>query len=335
MLKKREMYLKEADGTYIMNLNNLYYYVIVAEELNFTRAAARLHVSQQAVSSHIKKLEDEFNVTLLRRKPSLALTPVGTSFYNIAMEILQLQQKFYMDTKSLLVEEPIHLTLGLAYGRSKLFGPEIISQIGRLCPNMYLKIVEKSTTNILEQSLLLNEIDFFIGLTPIHSSQIQTTLLADERLLLIVPNTFIRELPPATQKLLSGPSPKISQHGGISITCFAEFPFLLPSKENIFRFVFNQYIDSINFLPNVIFESSQVDTLFSMAVDGMGITVYPGTLFNYQEKHLSTDVLANITVLPLSDCVHSKIVLGYNRYRQLSSSDDLFIEICQNIQYLQ
>ena len=42
-----------------MNLNNLYYYVIAAEEMNFTKAAERLYISQQAVSLHIKNLEKE------------------------------------------------------------------------------------------------------------------------------------------------------------------------------------------------------------------------------------------------------------------------------------
>lgn len=316
-----------------MNLNNLYYFVVVAEELNFTRSANRLHVSQQAISSHVKKLEEEFNVVLFHRKPTLSLTPAGVSFYHIAMEILQLQQKFYMDTKYMLSEQTVNIALGLAYGRSRIIGPEIISEINRRYPNIQLQIKEKATTAILEQSLLLNEIDFFIGLTPIRSPQIKTLPLSTESLLLIVPNAFMKKLslPLPTARLTSPAT--VSQSGGVSLSCFRDFPFLLPSQDNILRFTFNQYAESLNFIPNVIFESSQVDTLFSMAMDGMGLTIYPRTLMNYQKKHMSADCLAGISAFELSECIHSKIVIGYSEFRRLTSSEYVFIDLLQQIPY--
>ena len=47
-----------------MNLLNLEYFLIAAEELNFTRAAKRLHIAQQSLSNHIAKLEDHFGTPL-------------------------------------------------------------------------------------------------------------------------------------------------------------------------------------------------------------------------------------------------------------------------------
>ena len=47
-----------------MNLRSIEYFLVVAEELNVTRAAERLVISQQALSSHIRRLEDEYNVEL-------------------------------------------------------------------------------------------------------------------------------------------------------------------------------------------------------------------------------------------------------------------------------
>jgi DNA-binding transcriptional LysR family regulator len=72
-----------------MELRHLRYFVIVAEEQNVTRAAARLHVSQPPLSRQIRDLEEELGVELFRRTAkSLALTEAGKIFLNEARAIL-------------------------------------------------------------------------------------------------------------------------------------------------------------------------------------------------------------------------------------------------------
>ena len=72
-----------------MNLRSIEYFLVVAEELNVTRAAERLVISQQALSSHIRRLEDEYNVELFYRKPVFRLTPAGQQMVFFGKQILQ------------------------------------------------------------------------------------------------------------------------------------------------------------------------------------------------------------------------------------------------------
>ena len=76
-----------------MNLRSIKYFLITAEELNVTRAAERLYISQQALSSHIKRLEEEYQVQLFERRPSFHLTPEGEQMLFYGKQILESEAK--------------------------------------------------------------------------------------------------------------------------------------------------------------------------------------------------------------------------------------------------
>ena len=74
-----------------MDLRSLRYFVTVAEELNITRAAEKLHMSQPPLSAQIKSMEEELDTVLfIRGKRRLKLTESGQLLYRRAKEILDL-----------------------------------------------------------------------------------------------------------------------------------------------------------------------------------------------------------------------------------------------------
>ena len=76
-----------------MNFLNLYYFNITAEELSFTKAAKRLFITQQSLSNHISRLENEFGVTLFNRTQPMTLTEAGQSLYQSIRSLLYQKQQ--------------------------------------------------------------------------------------------------------------------------------------------------------------------------------------------------------------------------------------------------
>ena len=84
-----------------MELRHLRYFVAVAEDLNFTHAAARLHLAQPALSSQIKDLEEEFQVELFERgRRGVQLTRAGKLFFSRARSILEQASRAAEETRN-------------------------------------------------------------------------------------------------------------------------------------------------------------------------------------------------------------------------------------------
>jgi DNA-binding transcriptional LysR family regulator len=96
----------------------LRYFVAVAEELHFTRAAARLHLAQQALSREIRRLEQQVGVPLfIRTTRRVALTPAGERLLGRARELLALRDQTLSELRGEETSRPL-LVDALAEGHT-------------------------------------------------------------------------------------------------------------------------------------------------------------------------------------------------------------------------
>lgn len=172
-----------------MDSRQLRYFVAVARERNFTRAAEKLHIAQPPLSRAIQQLEDEFGMTLLDRasKP-LALTDAGRLLFEQAVQVLDRMEEM----KALVARlRDAELTrLGIGFVASTLYGylPEVIRRYRAARPAVELTLLEMTT---IEQVSALKEgrIDVSFGRITFNDAAIERTVLRNETLCVALPLT--------------------------------------------------------------------------------------------------------------------------------------------------
>lgn len=153
-----------------MELRILNYFVATAQELNMTRAAQKLLVSQPALSRQIADLEDELGVKLFNRQPRhLTLTPAGQYLYEQAKEILTLASKTKSNLQSsAVISGDLTIAAGESFAMQRLMN--IVSNIIRDYPTVKIHILS-GDYEFAERRLNTGAVDFavIIGNLPLDN----------------------------------------------------------------------------------------------------------------------------------------------------------------------
>ena len=153
-----------------MELRVLNYFVATAQELNMTRAAQKLLVSQPALSRQIADLEDELGVKLFNRQPRhLTLTPAGQYLYEQAKEILTLASKTKSNLQSsAVISGDLTIAAGESFAMQRLMN--IVSNIIRDYPTVKIHILS-GDYEFAERRLNTGSVDFavIIGNLPLDN----------------------------------------------------------------------------------------------------------------------------------------------------------------------
>jgi DNA-binding transcriptional LysR family regulator len=135
-----------------MELRHLRYFVVVAEELHFRRAAERLHMSQPPLSQQIRQLEEEVGATLLlRNQRRVELTAAGQAFFIRAREILDAVEDAARQARRVQRGEVGRLAVGFVGSAMYTFVPELLHAFRDHAPDVTLRLHELGTSEQLRQ----------------------------------------------------------------------------------------------------------------------------------------------------------------------------------------
>lgn len=169
-----------------MDLRQLRYFVAVARERNFTRAAERLHIAQPPLSRQIQLLEQELGVTLISRATRpLRLTDAGRLFHEQALQILGRVEQMKAATRRVGKQERSVLSIGFV--ASTLYGglPALVRKLREHAPELDIQLLEMISVQQIE-ALKTGRIDLGFGRVRSNDAAVERMVLREERLVLAV-----------------------------------------------------------------------------------------------------------------------------------------------------
>ena len=170
-----------------MELRHLRYFVAVAEELHFRRAAERLHVAQPAVSEQIRKLEDELGVRLFdRTQRSVSLTDAGAAFLAEARRVLQQAEVARLAARNAGDRAASRLRIGYVPASLPAGIPRALQRLAASMSSLETSLRPGSGLELLE-AVRAEELDAAIVSLPGATSGLRVTELAPQRMVAAVP----------------------------------------------------------------------------------------------------------------------------------------------------
>jgi DNA-binding transcriptional LysR family regulator len=170
-----------------MELRHLRYFVAVAEELHFRRAAERLHVAQPAVSEQIRKLEQELGVRLFdRTQRSVALTPSGVAMLREARLVLRRAESAVQAATEAACHAVARLQVGYVPDVLPAIVPRALRLLAREAPSVDVDLRSGFALTLLDE-VRVGELDVAIVGLPAPTSGLRATTIDEQRAMAVLP----------------------------------------------------------------------------------------------------------------------------------------------------
>lgn len=248
-----------------MNLTALKYVLVVAEMLSFTKAAEKLHISQQALSNHVRNIEQKLGVALFNRGKRITLTYAGVRFVHYATELLRVENQMYTEMERISNQESGILRIAASPARAATFLTEILEAFMSEYP--YTKIIAtEAHPEFIDDMLDSQQTDIVVGMPPRHE-HVRQIPLRTEMLVALIPKQY-------TDSLFGQAAMEMRQSltENFQPLHFRHMPMIMPSKGIPMRNLCDLYLRNYDIDPQIFYESAGVQTMLSMAFKGLGIT---------------------------------------------------------------
>lgn len=244
-----------------MDIRYLNYFVEVAKQGGFTKAAESLNLTQPTLSKMIKNLEDELGVTLFDRSgKQISLTDTGAVALRQVQRILQSVEELYSLLDDVANLKTGNIRIGLPPIIGSLFFPRIIAEFHRSYPKITIELIENGAKTI-EHSLENGMIDFAVVVAPVNESVFYSHPFITEELAVIAHSKH-----------------HLSRRSSVSLIDLKAESFILLGQSFTLHDLIRKACIDAGFVPNVEYESSQWDFIAEMVAADMGISILPRTI---------------------------------------------------------
>ncbi|MEI3605543.1 LysR family transcriptional regulator [Pseudogracilibacillus sp. SE30717A] len=291
-----------------MDIRHLEYFLEVAKHLNFTKAAAALHISQPTLSKTIKGMEEELGVPLFDRSfRQLALTDAGKALQQNAKNVIHAYENLTSEMDDVFSLKKGEIRIGIPPIIGAAFCSNLISQYIDTYPHIKVSLIEVGSKKI-KHGIMEGSLDIgFVCSNPLNKRNVESIELIKDPLMVLVSNDH-----------------SLCESNSVHITDLEKEAFIM------YRQDFSLY-DSIldtctgaGFYPNIVCESSQKDFILEMVEAKLGIALLPARICGQiKETH--------IKAIPFKHPeIHLELGMIWKRNEHIPFSVREFIAIAKN-----
>ena len=309
-------------------MNEMDYVYEVYKEKSFSAAAKKLFVSQPALSTAIKKLEESIGITIFDRSISpIALTEAGKVYIEAVEKIRRIERQMKEELADMSELRTGHLVISGENFVSSFIMPRVMKRFFSKYGGIDVELVESNSPD-LRKLLLTDQIDLLIA----HDFDLKVytaEALFEESLLLAVPEGFavndrLADMRLTREEVLAGAHRK-DKCPCVDLKQFYDLPFLMLKQGNDMHRRARVLCEDAGLEPHVILYLDQLITSYNMALAGMGAAFV-------------TDVL--VSAAPGGGCVYYRLSgpratrtmsIGYKKGRYLSKACVAFIETAHEV----
>jgi DNA-binding transcriptional LysR family regulator len=267
---------------------HLRYFLAVAEELHFRKAAEKLFISQPGLSRQIKQMEQDLGVTLFERNNrSVALTKTGDYLQKELQINLKNLEDILAHSKLIHHGKEGHLTLGFVGSAMLQIIPAILKQFNSKFPKVMFKLEEMDNQKQIE-GLLSQEIDVgFVRLERVpRSLEIHTVL--KETFCLVLPKNH-----------------PVNKRNFKNLSQFKDSPFILfdPEYSASYYEKVMQIFDGCGFAPIISHNTIHASSIYKLVENNLGVSIVPKSLqfgYDMNVKFIELDAIPQRAFLSIA-----------------------------------
>lgn len=263
-----------------MELRQLKYFITLAHELHFNRAAEKLFIVQPALTKQIKDLEEELGVLLFERtKRSVKLTPAGEFFKNRIENIIQQLEEAKNHVRWVEDGSKGELRIGYVGSCIHTFLPDLLSSLHEKYPHVQTYLNEM-TSNSQLSAIQKGELDIAFLRNPPSDRNFGKKLVFSETFSLVLPKNH-----------------SVSEENFKNIAQFSDENFILPTRTDgeLYYQVQTSICEDAGFSPKIAHETVHGHTVLKLVDHHLGITFLPTSFKEVTNANVKFIELKNIS----------------------------------------
>jgi len=258
-----------------MDLRSLSYFITVAEELNITRAAEKLHMSQPPLSNQIKNLELELETELfIRGRRHLQLTDSGKLLYHHAKDLLNLADKAANEVKSIGKGIKGTISIGLVEGSAPNIAAEWIANFTKIYPDIKFKVMDGNSDSLIEK-LRSGIINLAVITSPCDQTLLNNFKVGQEKMTAFMSKDHPLALKPGNT---------------VDLIDLKNQPLIVPARSAVITMI-KKWFREIESEPNIICEMDNYLDVAALAGRNVGVSIFPKTDYIINPNLISKDIV--------------------------------------------